>query len=157
MGFFNYPGTTTRGDIRQTDAVLLEEISPEDWAKILKVVEVRPFSAGTDLVSHGDQDDALFVLVSGSVDVLVPDERGQLEQIAIISEGSVFGELAFFDRKSRSATIRARENGSALCIDRQAFNTLAAREPGLALQLLDDLGRSLAYKLRWEMERSQRG
>ena len=155
MGFFNYPGTKDDG-VRRSDVVLLENISPEDWTKILKVVEQIQFSAGDNLVRHGDPGDAFYILVSGSADVLVPSKSGPDRHLAIMPEGSVFGEMSFFDDQPRSATIRAREDGAAVRIDRQVFETLASWEPVIARQMLHDLGRVLTRKLRWETDRSAR-
>lgn len=155
MGFFNYPGTKD-DDVRRSDVVLLEDISPEDWAKILKAVEQIQFTTGDDLVRHGDPGDAFYILVSGSADVLIPSNNGPDQHLAIIPEGSVFGEMSFFDDQPRSATIRAREDGTAVRIDRHSFDTLASWEPVIARQMLHDLGRVLARRLRWETNRSTR-
>ena len=74
--------------------------------------------------------------------------------LATITEGSVFGEIAFFDGAPRSATIRSRSTGSAVRVTRENFETLAAWEPTIARQLLFDLGRILAMRLRWTTGRA---
>lgn len=153
MGFFNYPGTTEQ-NVRRSDVELLEDYSPDDWAKILKIVKHIHFKTGDDLVTYGDSGDSFYILVSGSADVLIPSKDGPEHYLAIIPEGSVFGEMSFFDDQPRSATVRAREDGTAVRIDKKSFDTLASWEPVIARQMLHDLGRVLSRRLRWETERS---
>jgi len=69
--------------------------------------------------------------------------------LASIPEGSVFGEISFFDGAPRSATIRSKTPGTAIRITTETFDTLAAWEPVIARKLLFDLGRILAMWLRW--------
>jgi len=153
VGFFNYPGTT-EDDVRRSDVELLEGISPDDWAKILKVVIQIHFKSGDNLVTFGESGDSFYILVSGSADVLIPSKNGPEQHLAVIPEGSVFGEMSFFDDQPRSATIRAREDGTAVRIDRKSFDALASWEPVIARQMLHDLGRVLSRRLRWETQRS---
>jgi CRP-like cAMP-binding protein len=89
-------------------------------------------------------------MVSGDVEVVSTNSFGFVKKIASISEGSVFGELAFFDSKPRSASIRAISRGQVLRISRQGFDQIAAWNPKLAQQFLFDVGRILAYRFRNE-------
>ena len=60
----------------------------------------------------------------------------------------MFGELAFLDGLPRSATVRAVEDGEALRLSFEAFETLAARHAELGRAILLDLGRIAALRLR---------
>ena len=106
------------------------------------------------MIRIGDKDDSFYILTSGDVDVIVG--AGDAETVlATISEGSVFGEIAFFDRQPRSATIRAKTQGAAVRVTRETFDNLAAWEPNIARQMLYDLGRILAMRLRWRASASK--
>jgi len=152
MGLFDYDGPSTRTS-QLSEITLLGDLSEEDWGRVLKIVETRQFKAGEHIIHAGEQDDAFYILTSGQVDVITSagDESAVL---ATIPEGSVFGEIAFFDGMPRSATIRAQGQVSAVRITRQNFETLAAWEPKIARTLLCDLGRILAMRLRWTTERA---
>ena len=115
----------------------------------LAIVETRHFRAGDDIIRMRERDDSFYILTAGSVSVVVPDSAGRDLVIAEIPEGSVFGEIAFFDSEPRSATIRARTSGSAVRITRSNFEHLSAWYPMVARQMLFDLGRILAMRLRW--------
>ncbi|NKB56399.1 MAG: cyclic nucleotide-binding domain-containing protein [Alphaproteobacteria bacterium] len=149
MAFFDYPGSGVPNPV-ETEITFLADLSEAEWARILKVVETRQFRAGENLIQSGDQDDAFYLLTSGEVDVLIGSEEDE-RIITTIAEGSVFGEIAFFDQEARTATIRARSRGSAVRITRENFETLAAWEPGIARRMLVELGRILAMRLRWTL------
>lgn len=147
MGLFDYEGSDAK-ETALTEITLLADLSEDDWARVLNIVETRQFRAGEDLIRIGEKDDSFYILTNGDVDVVV-DTGGGETVLTTISEGSVFGEIAFFDEAPRSATIRAHSQGSAVRITRENFDNLAAWEPNIARQMLYDLGRILAMRLRW--------
>jgi CRP/FNR family transcriptional regulator, cyclic AMP receptor protein len=154
MGLFDYPDETASpagvpGITRDHDFIFLNKLSKEDWNKILTIVEKFQFRGGDTIFNAGDHDDSFYILSAGSVSVLTPDRRGRLTTIAEIPTGSVFGESAFFTGEPRNATIRAREDGSAIRITRENFEHLAAWHPQIARQMLLDLGCILSLRLRW--------
>lgn len=138
MSFFDTVGRGTGAAF-----TFLEGLSEREWAKIFSFGEMRTFAAGDSLVQTGEADRSFYVLLSGSVEIL----QGTT-QLGRMERGEVFGEVAFFDGLPRSATIRAREDGSALRLSREAFETLAAWEPVLSRRILLDLGHALAFRLR---------
>ena len=131
------------GPAARAPVVFLQGVTAREWAKLFTFAEVRTFVAGDVLVEAGGSDDAFYIMTAGSAQVLQgPTVIGQ------IAEGIVFGEVAFFDRLPRSATIRALESGSAARFSRTAFDNLAAWEPVLARRMLFELGNALAMRLR---------
>ena len=143
MGLFDYPDIAVSEKPLQ-EITFLADLSEADWARILKLVETRRFRAGDDLIRAGDKDDSFYILTSGEVEVTIADKV-----LATIPEGSVFGEISFFDGAPRSAAIRAKTQGSAIRVTRENFDALAAWEPVIARKMLFDLGRILAMRLRW--------
>jgi CRP/FNR family transcriptional regulator, cyclic AMP receptor protein len=88
--------------------------------------------------------------------VLVPRRRGH-RRIATISDGSVIGELSFFDGAPRSALVRALTPALLAELSPSEFDALAEANPSLARQLLFDLGRILAQRLRAAHDASAAG
>ena len=60
----------------------------------------------------------------------------------------MIGELSFFDGGGRSALVRAVTPAVLAEMSRSEFDAFAAANPDLARQLLFDLGRILAQRLR---------
>jgi CRP-like cAMP-binding protein len=142
MSFFDMPGAGV--DAVLHNYVFLEGATEKEWRTIFKFAEMRSFGAREILVRQGDQDHSFYILTQGIADVLT--SAGDI--LATMPEGSVFGEVAFFDGRPRSQTVRSTTAGSAARITRSTFETLAAWEPVLARRILIELGRVLALRLR---------
>jgi CRP/FNR family cyclic AMP-dependent transcriptional regulator len=146
---FNYDDP--RADVHGDESIILGDLGEDDWQALLAYTERRKFPAGTEVLRAGEGDRTLYLIAAGSVDAVVHDAAGQQRVVAVIEEGSVFGELAFFDGVPRSATIRAREPIEVLALSFEAFQRLAVWQPKIAQTLLMDLGRILSTRLRRSM------
>ena len=144
--FFSYPtgdgSSSGRGDL-----VFLGDLADEDWDLLLSLTQVSRFRAGEVVVQKGEAQRTLYIVGTGTLEVVVPRGMG-VQRIATIDEGSVFGEQAFFDGHPRSATVRAVTDCELMALHYEAFDTLAAKEPRLAQIVLMDLGRILSLRLR---------
>ncbi len=144
MSFFDYPNeppATAKVD------VLLAGASDEEWALLLEHTRYRRFAPGDAVVTAGDQDQSLYLVLEGQLEVLAPRGR-RYRRIASVGAGSVIGELSFFDGGVRSASVRATTEAVLAELSPAEFDSLAVANPGLARRLLLDLGRILAQRLR---------
>ena len=73
------------------------------------------------------REPALYLVASGSLEVIGEGRRGRERRMAVIEQGSVFGEQSFFDGLPRSATVRALSDGELRSLTPEAFEVLAAR------------------------------
>ena len=65
-------------------------------------------------------------------------------ELAQLSSGQLFGEMALFDNDRRSATVVALVATELLSIDRDRFNSLAYQRPEMPMQI----AKVLAQRLR---------
>jgi len=76
---------------------------------------VRKIAQGDFLFKEGDTPDAMYVIKSGRFDVI--KIKGQSEiKLAELGPGAMVGEMAFFDNKPRSASVRAVKDGEAIVL-----------------------------------------
>ncbi|TMF35109.1 MAG: Crp/Fnr family transcriptional regulator [Chloroflexi bacterium] len=107
---------------------------------LVRVLRVRRFRRGETIFHQGDPGDALFVLSSGSVKVVLPsDESAEPAIVAILGPGEFFGELAILDGAPHSATIVAVEATETFVLHRDAFLALIDSDAGLRRALLASL------------------
>lgn len=149
MAYFDYD-EGGYGKAQNEQITVLEGLSDDEWQMIVRSSRSISFKAGETLLKEGEVDDSVYILVSGKVEVVTARSFGRTSRIATIDEGSVFGEVAFFDNQPRSASVRAIGDGQVLCISRKSFDKISAWNPRLAQQLLLDLGGILAYRFRSE-------
>lgn len=145
--FFDYP---TQSNTENTeDLIFLPGWDETRWSKLFSYTATIRFRPGDHLIEIGETDSAIYMIMEGEVEILIPSKGNQqLRRTQIRESGSVIGEQAFIDGKPRSATVRAISNGSAVRLNRNAFEVFAAREPDLARDMLFDLARLLSVKLR---------
>jgi hypothetical protein len=87
-------------------AVFLARATRGDWERLAACCSVRRFRAGEAVVREGERAQTLLIVVRGSLEV-----RRGARRLALIPEGSVVGEQAFFDGEPRSADVVAVSDG----------------------------------------------
>ncbi|MFZ2541872.1 MAG: cyclic nucleotide-binding domain-containing protein [Gallionella sp.] len=114
----------------------------EDEAKTLAaILGVRQLKDGELLVSEGDADQTLFILVSGKIAVINSATGGKESQVYTMKEGECAGTRAFVDRASRRATLRAISNATAYTLTPESFQSLVDTHPRLAYKVMRALFR----------------
>jgi CRP-like cAMP-binding protein len=88
-------------------------------------------AAGEVVFDKDDPGDAMYVVRSGTVDLLA--EGTVLETVG---DGGIFGEMALLDRAERSATAIAREPTTVVRVSRRRFQELIRQEPRFALHVM---------------------
>jgi CRP/FNR family transcriptional regulator, cyclic AMP receptor protein len=140
-GFFDYP--TNPLDERSGEQSFLADRPPEDWALILDHAETRRLAPGEVLIEQGADDRSMYLLTRGTL-------AGHLygRPLKTVEAPSVVGEMAFLDGQPRSLTLVAETACEVHRLTRDGFETLSARHPELGRELLAELGRLVAGRLR---------
>ena len=131
----------------ETPAMFLGNLTDDQLRQIFAVSEVQTFSAGSVALSEGDTDTSMYIVLEGRAEVSIQGKKGYLS-LATLMPGSVFGELAFFDRMPRSARVSVQTDCTVLRISEESFKNLSSQDMGLALALVLELGRVLSLRVR---------
>ena len=94
-----------------------------------------------------DQADSMFVLEKGKVAVLKA-WRGQDYLLRTLKEGDCFGEMALMDLGPRSASIRAIEDCTAICLSAANLYRLYAQDLEQFTLIQMNMGREVCRRLR---------
>ena len=100
----------------------------------------RRYRAGELVFSKGDTGSAMFLVLSGAVEIFLPPEAG-VERVDLkeVAEGEHFGELALFDEKPRSATAVTRTDCVLLELQREHFVSDIVRSEAAVLAILSEM------------------
>jgi CRP/FNR family cyclic AMP-dependent transcriptional regulator len=128
-------------------AGFLARLYDDEVTTVLSYAQARRYANGDMAIRHGELDRSLFVITAGRFEVLVPTPSGP-QRARLLQPGDIFGDLAFFDGKPRSADVRAVEDSEALIMTPAAFDRLRLTHPRLALCFALDLGRILSVRFR---------
>ncbi len=136
-----------RIDRLRTLAVLrhLPDAKLEELARVLAVQAVP---AGDLVFEDGSPGDSMFLLAQGQVRIEKRIEAGGFAELALLSPGDVFGEMALIERVPRSARAVAHTDTTLLVLARPDLERWLASEPMMAVGLFAELLRVLSHRLR---------
>lgn len=138
--FAGADGERVRLELLLTHSLL--EGSREIAAKLLASAELVEYAQGRVLIEQGNSDNDLFVILAGTVSILV---NGQ--EVARRTAGQHVGEMAVVDPAAlRSATVVAREESIALRIPEAKFAVIAGEHPELWRRIASELGERLRQR-----------
>lgn len=122
---------------------LFEDLPFHARLRVGHIVADQFVSPRQTIVRQGEPGDTLYVVVQGTVAVIVDGE-----EVAELQAGEHFGELSLVDAEPRSATIVAKGFGHLLRIERDALREFCMQEPSLGNLLLWKLVATLGRRLR---------
>ena len=109
-------------------------------ATLAELLETVRFRKGETIFSTGDPGDSLFIIRSGSVRVLLEDDRGQRIVLGEGGPGDLYGETSLLDGGPRTAGIVALTDVQAFSLDRDDLLELVTLRPTAALSLMSVMG-----------------
>jgi ABC-type lipoprotein export system ATPase subunit len=71
----------------------------------------QTYEAGSMIFAEGTNADAFYIVVKGTVDVVLPRQNQSDVIVLQLGPGKFFGEMAFFHERRRWASVRASEHG----------------------------------------------
>jgi CRP-like cAMP-binding protein len=108
---------------------------------------------GQFLIEEGQQDETLYMIISGHLEVLIKSTGGDMVTLHLLREGEMAGELGFLDGRPHSASLRALGNCTAVCLTRQDFETFIDEDPHLMYKVMRAITRTV-HAILCDMNRS---
>lgn len=106
-------------------------------------VAVRRVAVGSAVLTQGEPGDAMFVIMTGRVKVVIFGESGREVTLSILRPGDSFGEMSLFDQSPRSANCLAIEPTTLLALSRDDLFRHMQAHPRTAMNLLGEMARRL--------------
>jgi CRP-like cAMP-binding protein len=127
---------------------LFARFKEDELAAVLSLCDAVNYAPGETIVTQGEEaGHCMYVILSGRVRVHYSGQDREVD-LAELSDGAFFGELALVDDGPRSASVVALDATHTLRISRVVLGVLAGVKPGAAIHLLAAIGRSLVNRLR---------
>lgn len=115
---------------------LFEGMTARQLMDLAALVKEQTYAPGSVVVSQGEYDDCLYLVVDGVVHI----RRGET-LLAELGPGDFFGEIALFEGVARSADAVTRSQARLLGLERADLLHLIEEMPGIAVSLLETLSR----------------
>jgi HEAT repeat protein len=126
---------------------LFSGLPPPDLKPIALVAQEHVFADGDRIADQGDVGDAMHIIVTGDVSIVVTGpERGE-RILALRSAGDVIGEMAVITSQPRMAALVAKGPVRLLTIGQRQFESILRERPETSLAVMRVLCQRLAERL----------
>jgi hypothetical protein len=113
--------------------------------KIARLFVQKLFRPGEYVFAKGDSGGEAYIVLRGKINIQLERDAAPIAQL---TDGKIFGELAFLDGSPRNAFAAAAQPSILLVVQHNAFSDLARREPNLGMVVMRNIALDLASKLR---------
>ncbi len=122
---------------------LFQDASDGLKEEIQKIAQKQILSAGENLFDQGDASDHMYMVEFGQLQVSVLTEDGRRRALDILATGDSVGEIGLLDGGLRTATVHAKTDCVLRSVSRADLESIFARAPALAMELLQLLARRM--------------
>jgi NTE family protein len=128
---------------------LLENVGDAGLRNLLSEANWFGLPGGTLLERGGENDAALFLVVTGCLGIFVPDASGQRRMVALAPAGETVGEMSLITHaREHSAQLVALRDTELLRVGPEAFRQLVSRHPAVLLNLMRQTSKRLRNATR---------
>jgi NTE family protein len=134
---------------------ILEYIGDSAMQRLLAEADWFGLPGGAPLSRDGENDRAVFLVVTGSLGVFVEGEDGARRLVATVPAGETVGEMSLLTGEPHSATLVALRDTELLRLGPKAFDMLLTRYPRVMFNLLKIVVRRLRQTTRGNQHKTQ--
>lgn len=100
---------------------------------------------GSVLFSEGEEANALYLLVSGSIDLIKSTMEGKEQLVRSVRDGEVFAEAVMFAGETYPVTAIAKMKSEYLMVTKDRFVQLVAAHPEISMTIIGTMAKLLRH------------
>jgi CRP/FNR family cyclic AMP-dependent transcriptional regulator len=142
------------------ETILFQDLTPRELTFVNHIVHPRNYQKDEIIFHRGETGVGMYIIVSGGVDITIPEHRALPEQgitdivIARLGAGDFFGELALVEEGGRrSATAKASRATELIGFFKPDLLEILERNPSAGVKITLRLGEVLGRRLKDTTER----
>ncbi len=120
----------------------LDKITRKDIARYFKIDR---YNEGQKLIESGQTADRFFIILSGTVELKVPDLIGRKQRKVALGEGAVLGEIGLLTNTPYNLDAVAEDKTVVFYLDREAFSELLKKHKSFATKMTRLMGTRMAH------------
>lgn len=133
------------------EIALFRGLPPERLRRLNDQLHKKSVPAGTNMITAEQPGEVVYVLLEGTVKILIEQMDGREVILAFLGAGDTVGEMSLVDSAGRSANVMTMEKCTFLWMDRNTFHDLLKNVP----EFTQNLVRMLSSRLRMANEQIQ--
>lgn len=123
-------------------------LSFRELKEVAAIVHKREYRAGEPVFHQGDPGLGMYIIQEGSVSIVISETDGGKKELAVLTEGDFFGELALLDESPRSADALCKTDCLLIGFFRPDLLEMIERKPGLGVKIVTKLAEIVGERLR---------
>lgn len=127
---------------------LFADLTTTESEVLSRSFEELAFAVGDVVIRTGEFEPALYVVLTGAVDIVLDVPGGEDALVASVEPQGVFGETSFFHPAPHSATVRCRQPTTVVRLPRKEFDRLLAENSLPAYRIGAKAAQILAARLQ---------
>ena len=128
---------------------LFKTLSGNNLRKLAGTMQRVHFKAGEIICYEGDRGDSFYTILGGEAEIIKSLATPEEQLLVIYGPGDFIGEMALFEKETRTATIRATKSTRVLTIDKKNFLGGIHEDPSLAFRIVQ----TMSHRIRDLTER----
>ncbi|MBI5476201.1 MAG: cyclic nucleotide-binding domain-containing protein [Ignavibacteriales bacterium] len=124
-----------------------KNLSNKNFKLLMKVIHNRIYAANEYIFFQGDPGIGLYLIIRG--EILITEEiDGERFDLAMLTRGDFFGELALLDEEKRSASAIALKDSQLAVIFKPDLDEFVETHSKVGIQILRGISQIVATRLR---------
>ncbi len=112
-----------------------QTLSKDGIGFIIERLKFKPFEANETICKIGDPGDKMYIMISGTVKIVISAEGGEEKVIAHLVGGDYFGEMSLLTGEVRSATVVTTEPSEMFILHKADFDVIIEQYPSITLSM----------------------
>ena len=126
---------------------ILKDLSNPEIKQLANTVSLRYVDADDYLIRHGEAADSMFIILSGSLEVMIPKDNAYVS-VATLWPSNCIGEMSLMTGEPRSAHVIAKSDSTLIEIKKSDIEPILAGNKKLLRQMAELLSQRTAVNER---------
>ncbi len=122
---------------------MLRHYSEKDLEPLISKSSIKSIRKNTIVILESDEAQSVYFILQGAVRVFRENGRGREMTLNELGKGDLFGELAWFSKNARSASVITKQQSKLLVIQAKDFESFYRQHPeiphAMALKCADQI------------------
>jgi len=124
------------------------DLTPRELREVASIVHRREYRATEPVFYQGDPGLGMYIIQDGEVSIRILDKDGEERELALLTDGDFFGELALLDESPRSANAVCKTDCVLIGFFRPDLFELISKNNALGIKIVLKLAEIVAQRLR---------
>ena len=127
---------------------LLSGFSEKALKSLSSCIEQKTIAKDETIFSMHEEGDEVYLIGNGNVKIVIPLAGGSSYHLVTITKGGFFGDMAFLDKRKRSANAIAADEVTLYILKRKSFDLVCLTHPEVAGMFFEKLAFVISNRLR---------